>query len=66
MFSYIRRLGSFLWGFKILNINIFLVFRKMKKNWGMTILWIFFGGVITKLDYICLFDLILYVHSTIF
>ena len=43
MFSYIRRLGSFFW-FKILNFNIFWVFRKMNIFGGIKILWIFFGG----------------------
>ena len=55
MFPCIRRLGSFLWEFKIMNFNIF---------GGMNILWIFFfffffffffgggGRVLTKLDYI--------------
>ena len=37
-------------GFKILNFNIFGVFRKLNIFGGMKILWIFFG-VITKLDY---------------
>ena len=30
--------------FKILNFNIFGVFRKNNIFWGMKILWIFFGG----------------------
>ena len=38
--SCISRLGSFL-GFKILNVNIFGVFRKINMFWGMTIFWIF-------------------------
>ena len=38
-------------GFKILNFNIFWVFRKINILGGMKILWIFFW-VITKLDYI--------------
>ena len=48
--------GSGLFGFKILNFNIFLDFPKNKYFLGTKILWIFFfffgGGVITKLDYI--------------
>ena len=44
IFSYIRRLGSFFGGFKILNFNIFWVFRKMNIFLGRKILWIFFGG----------------------
>ena len=32
------------WGFKMLNFNIFGGFHKMKKIWGMKILWIFFLG----------------------
>ena len=43
IFSYIRRLGSFL-GFKILNFNIFWGFLKYEYFWGVKILWIFFGG----------------------
>ena len=43
IFSYIRRLGTF-FGFKILNFNIFLGFRKMNIFFGMKILWIFFWG----------------------
>ena len=50
-FSYIHRLGTFFWGLKILNFDIYLGFQKNKYFWGMKILWIFFG-VITKLDYI--------------
>ena len=51
IFSYIRRLGSFL-GFKIFNFNIFWVFQKNEYFLvGMKILWIFFS-IITKLDYI--------------
>ena len=42
IFSYIRRLGSFL-GFKNLNFNIFGVFRKSEYFWGyedfMDIFW---------------------------
>ena len=30
IFAYIRRLGSFFWGFKILNINIFGGFQQNK------------------------------------
>ena len=44
IFSYIRRLGSFLW-FKILNFNIFGFF---KKNYILG--YEDFLGVITKLD----------------
>ena len=43
IFSYILRLGSFL-GFKILNLNILLGFRKINIFWGMKILSIFLGG----------------------
>ena len=50
IFSYIRRLGSFL-GFKFLNFNIFGGFQKNKYFLGYDDFWIFFG-VITKLDYI--------------
>ena len=50
IFSYIRRLGSFLGGLKILNFNILEVFKKMNIFWGMKIVCIFFffgggGGV---------------------
>ena len=48
IFSHIRRLGLFFLGYKILNFNIFWVFRQMNIFGGMKILWIFFG-VITKL-----------------
>ena len=48
IFSYIRRLGSFFGGFKILNFIIFWGFKKMNFL-GMKILWIFLW-VITKLD----------------
>ena len=42
IFSYIRRLGHFL-GFKILNFNMFLVFRKIIIFFlDMKILWIIF------------------------
>ena len=44
IFSYISRLGSFFFGFKILNFNIFLGFQKNEYFWGMKILLIFFGG----------------------
>ena len=43
IFSYICRLGS-IFGFKILNFNILLGFRKINIFLGMKILWIFFGG----------------------
>ena len=43
IFSYIRRLGSFL-GFKILNFNIFCGFQIVNTFWGMEVLWIFFGS----------------------
>ena len=44
IYSYIlRRLGPYFW-LKILNFNIFRVFRKINVFWGMKILWIFFGG----------------------
>ena len=43
IFSYIR-LGSFFWGFKILNFNIFWGFQKNKYFLGIKILWIFFWG----------------------
>ena len=43
IFSHIRRLGLFFW-FKILNFNIFGVFRKMNIFLDMKILRIFFGG----------------------
>ena len=43
IFSYISRLGPF-FGFKILNFDIFGVFRKINIFWGMKILWIFFWG----------------------
>ena len=36
--------SSYFWGFKILNFNIFWVFRKMKIVWGMKIVWLFFVG----------------------
>ena len=49
IFSYIRRLGSF-YGVKILNFSILGGFQKNEYFWGMKIF--FFGGVITKLDYI--------------
>ena len=42
-FSYICRLRSFL-GIKILNFNIFGVFRKLNIFWDMKILWILFWG----------------------
>ena len=42
-FLYIRRLGL-IFGVQNLNFNIFGVFQKIKKNWGMKILWTFFGG----------------------
>ena len=53
IFPYIRRFGSF-FKFKILNFNIFGVFRKMNIFFGYEdFVDIFFGGgVITKLDYI--------------
>ena len=44
IFSYIYVGSSHFWEFKILNINILGVFRKMNIFWGMKILWIFFGG----------------------
>ena len=45
IFSYIRRLGPFFGGFKILNFDIFGVFfRKINISLGMKILRIFFGG----------------------
>ena len=49
VYSDIRRLGSFFFffwggGVKILNFNIFWVFRKMNIFVGVTILWIFFGS----------------------
>ena len=51
IFSYIRRLGFFCGGFKILNFNIFGGFQKNEYFWGyedfVEIFW-----VITKLDYI--------------
>ena len=50
IFSYIRRLGQS-FGFKILNLNNFWVYRKMNIFLGYEDLWIFLG-VITKLDYI--------------
>ena len=50
IFTYIRRLGSFL-GFKILNFNIFGGVQKNEYFCGMKILWIFLGAI-TKLDYI--------------
>ena len=50
IFSYMRRLVSY-FGFKILNFNIFGVFKKMNIILSMKILWIFFE-VITKLAYI--------------
>ena len=43
IFSYTCRLGSF-FGVKILNFNIFWVFRKINTFWGMKTLWIFFWG----------------------
>ena len=43
IFSHIRTLGLFFW-FKILNFNIFGVFRKMNIFLDMKILRIFFGG----------------------
>ena len=43
IFSYIRRLWSFL-GLKILHFNIFFGFQIVNTFWGMEILWIFFGG----------------------
>ena len=38
--------SGYFWGFKILNFNIFWVFRRMKIVWGMKIVWLFFfwGG----------------------
>ena len=50
MFSYIRRLGSFL-GVQNFEFQYFWVSRKMNIFGGMKILLIFLG-VITKLDYI--------------
>ena len=47
IFSYIRRLGSFLGG----SIDNYGVFRKNNILGGLNILWIFFG-VIAKLGYI--------------
>ena len=44
IFSYIRWLGPFL-GFKILNFVFLGVSRKININWGMIILWIFFGVI---------------------
>ena len=43
IFSYKRRLGPF-FGFKILNFNIFVFFRKINILGGKKILWIFLGG----------------------
>ena len=43
IFSCIRRLGSFFL-VKILNFNIFWVFRKIDIFLGVKILWIFFWG----------------------
>ena len=34
IFIYIRRLGPFFWGFKILNFNIFGWFQKYHYFWG--------------------------------
>ena len=36
--------SGYFWGFKILNFNIFGVFRNINIFWGMKILWIFLGG----------------------
>ena len=43
IFSYIRRLELF-FGFKILNFNIILVFRKMNIFWGYEDFVDIFGG----------------------
>ena len=51
IFSYIRRLGSFL-GFKILNFNIFGGFQKNIYFLGYEDFVDIFGGVITNLDYV--------------
>ena len=50
IFIHMYRLGSFILGFRILNLNIFGGFQKNNIFGGMKILWIFFW-VITKLDY---------------
>ena len=50
IFKYIRRLRP-LFGFNLLNFNIFWDFKKMNIFGGMKVLWIFLG-VITKFDYI--------------
>ena len=42
IFSYIRRLGFYFFGFKFLNFNIFGVFQKSEYFLGMKILWIIF------------------------
>ena len=43
IFSYIRRLGQS-FGFKILNLNNFWVYRKINIFWGYKDLWIFLGS----------------------
>ena len=65
IFSYIRRLGPFLgvqnFKFQYFYFYLFIFFfsggggggsEKNEYFWGMKILLIFFGGVITNLDYI--------------
>ena len=49
IFSYIRRLGSFLGGSNF-EVPFFWGFKKNENFWGLKVLWIFFW-VITKLDY---------------
>ena len=45
IFSHIRRLGPFFFGFKILNFNIFWGFEKNEHFLGgIKILWIYFWG----------------------
>ena len=44
IFLYIRRLGSFFGGFKILIFKFLGVFRKINIFWGMNVLWIFLGS----------------------
>ena len=61
IFSYIRRLGSF-FGFKILNFNIFWVFRKMIIFSGYEDFWTFLGGH----HKIGLYSRVIFIHFRVF
>ena len=60
IFLYMRKLGLFFGGFKILNFNIFGVSEKANIFWGMKILWIFFLG---HHKIVCLFVWCLTTHQ---